>query len=161
MQIADSLRVRARNEQDVLQVVGWVPDAAALYLFSGTRLTWPLTAQQLQSMVGVDGVTSSVVVLPSGDLVGHFDLAIDASVARLGRVIVNPALRGRGLAITVVHLALAEAQQLGVEVVRLNVISTNEPAIRTYRRAGFTAVAGNPDRAGVIVMERALGAVAL
>lgn len=93
-----SLSIRVRAERDVDEIVGWVPDAAALYLFAGPRLTWPLTASQLQGMVAIEGLTPSVVVASSGELVGHFDLTVDGQVARLGRVIVNPALRGRGLA---------------------------------------------------------------
>lgn len=111
---------------------------------------------KLQTMVAVEGLAASVVVSPAGDLVAHFDLTIDGTVARLGRVIVNPALRGRGLASAVVGLAVAEAQRLGAEVVRLNVITTNEPAIRAYLRAGFEVVAGASSRTDVTVMERPL-----
>lgn len=97
MLIAGSLRVRARSDQDVHDIVRWVPDPAALYLFSGPRLTWPLSAQQLHSLTGTTaGMTPSVVVSPAGELVGHFDLTLDESIARLGRLIVNPSLRGRG-----------------------------------------------------------------
>lgn len=157
MRISDPLRVRARSDQDVHEVVRWVPDAAALYFFSGPRLTWPLTAQQLQGLTGATaGMTPSVVVSSAGELVGHFDLTLDESIARLGRLIVNPSLRGRGLAIPVVDLALIEAQRLGADVVRLNVISKNETAVRTYRRAGFVVVAGDADRADVTTMERRL-----
>lgn len=151
-----SLSIRDRRERDVREIVSWVPDAAALHLFSGPRLVWPLTPEQLQNMAPVGGLTASVVVSPSGDLVGHFDLTIDESVARLGRVIVKPALRGRGLASAVLDLALAEARRLGADVIRLNVVSSNEPAIRAYRRAGFTAADAIPDRPDVTVMERQL-----
>jgi len=157
MEIDDApLRVRARDERDVHEIVEWITDAAALHLFSGPGLTWPLTTGQLQSMSAIDGLTAWVVVEPSEGLLGHFDLTVDGPVARLGRVIVNPALRGRGRAIALVDLALAQARQLGAETIRLNVIRTNEPAIRTYRRAGFVAVPGDPDRADVTVMERRL-----
>ena len=151
-----SLSIRVRNERDVDEIVGWVPDAAALYLFSGLRLTWPLTASQLQGMVAIEGLAPSVVVTSSGELVGHFDLTVDGQVARLGRVIVKPALRGRGLAGVIVDLAVAEAQRFGADIVRLTVISTNEPAVRAYRRAGFAPVAGDPGRGDVTAMERAV-----
>lgn len=156
MRSAGSLRVRARRERDVREIVGWVPDPAALRLFSGSRLAWPLSASQLQSMADIPGMAPSVVVTSSGRLVGHFDLTLDGPVARLGRVIVNPALRGRGLAIVVVRLALAEAERLGADVVRLNVVSTNEPALRAYRRAGFTTGERMPGRADVTTMEHRL-----
>lgn len=162
MQIDEaSLSIRVREEGDVQEIVEWVPDATALYLFSGPRLRWPLTASQLQGMVTLEGLTPSVVVTSSGELVGHFDLTVAGPVARLGRVIVNPALRGRGLAGVIVNLAVAEAQRLGADVVRLTVISTNEPAVRAYRRAGFALVAGDPERGDVTAMERSVVASSL
>ena len=150
----DALDVRARSEPDAYEVVGWVEDAQALYLFSGPRLTWPLTAEQLQDMLATEGLTAWVVVSRTGELVAHFDLTIDVTLARLGRVIVNPELRGRGLASRVVDLAVTQAQRLGAEVVRLNVITTNESAIRAYRRASFDVLPGASIRADVTVMER-------
>ncbi len=150
----DELRIRPRNDADVREVVGWVEDAAGLYLFSGSRLAWPLTADQLQSMATIEGLSAWAIVSSTGDLVAHFDLTIDGVVARLCRVIVNPALRGRGFATPVAGFAVREAQRLGAEVVRLNVISTNEPAIRAYRRAGFQAVPRDAGSADMTVMER-------
>ena len=150
----DVLNVRARSEADAREVVGWVEHAQALYLFSGPRLTWPLTVEQLQGMLAIEGLAASVVVSRTGEVVAHFDLTIDGALARLGRVIVKPELRGRGLASRIVDLAVAQAQRLGAEVVQLNVITTNEPAIRAYRRAGFDALPGASSRANVTVMER-------
>lgn len=131
-----------------------MPDAAALYLFTGPRLRWPLTASRLQGMVTIEGLTPSVVVTSSGELVGHFDLTVTGPVARLGRVIVNPVLRGRGFAGVIGDLAVAEAHRLGAEVVRFAVINTNEPAVHAYRRAGFAPLAGDTGRRDVTVMER-------
>ena len=151
-----SLSIRLRDERDIQEIVGWVPDATALYLFTGPRLRWPLTASQLQGMLTIEGLTPSVAVTSSGELVGHFDLTVAGAVARLGRVIVNPALRGRGFGGVIVDFAVAEAQRLGADVLRLTVISTNEPAVRAYRRAGFTPVAGDSERRDVTVMERSV-----
>lgn len=153
------LNTRPRSAQDVRDVVGWTHDEAALYLFSGSRLVWPLTVEQLQSMPAREGLAASVVVTPTGDLVAHFDLTMGGVVARLGRVVVNPALRGRGLASVVVALACAEAQRLGAAVVRFNVITANEPATRTYTHAGFVVVEGESSRPGVMTMERPVIAV--
>ncbi|WOF22574.1 GNAT family N-acetyltransferase [Microbacterium betulae] len=156
MPIGGSLSIRARDERDVRKIVGWVPDAAALYLFSGPRMTWPLTVQQMQDMVAIRGSTPYAVVTVSDDLVGHFDLTIDGTIARLGRVIVSPALRGQGLPADVVDLAFAQARRLGADAVHLNVIAANVPALRTYWRAGFATTEGDTDRADVIAMERRL-----
>lgn len=153
------LSTRPREERDLGMIVGWVPDADALYLFTGPRLTWPLTAAQLRESTDAEGRTASVVVSSSGEPVGHFDLVIDGGVARLGRVIIAPAFRGRGLAAELVALAVREARSAGADRLRLNVILTNTRALRTYVRAGFVEVPGASDRADMTVMERSLRAV--
>jgi len=48
--------------------------------------------------------------------------------------------------------ALLQAGRQGATRVRLNVIRGNEPALRTYRRAGFREVSPSP-RVDVVPME--------
>jgi ribosomal protein S18 acetylase RimI-like enzyme len=91
----------------------------------------------------------------SDEPLGHFDLTLDGEVARLGRVCINPVHRGLGLAHTLVGLAIDRARSLGASQLRLNVIVGNDPAIRTYERAGFTT-SPRSDLPDVRVMSRAL-----
>ncbi|WP_255160959.1 GNAT family N-acetyltransferase [Microcella humidisoli] len=151
-----SLVVRPRRPADVLEVVSWIASAKVLYSFSGARLQWPLTSIQLENLTHTEGLSPFVVVGSADRLVGHFDLRVDERVAWLGRVAVKPEFQGRGLAIEVVNAALVQAQELGADAVRLRVIATNEPAIRTYLRAGFATGLPDPERPSVLLMERSL-----
>ncbi len=75
-----------------------------------------------------------------GLMVAHAQFALDwrHGVARLARVGVNPACRGRGLAVPFLRLILARVFAVpGFERVELNVYSFNAAAIRTYERLGF------------------------
>lgn len=152
----DDFTLRARTKQDSSEIVSWVSDSHALYDFSGPRLQWPLTASQLNDMEQVKGLTAWVATQQTGDIFGHFDLTLVANEAHLGRVIIHPAMRGIGLASSLLRMALLQAQTLGAEAVRLNVISTNEPAIRTYSRAGFSVLTGASERQDVTVMIKRL-----
>lgn len=147
------MTARPRTDRDLEQIVSWIPDADALFLFSGTRLSWPLTEAGLRDLTHTAGLVAFGVIDARGDLVGHFDLAVEGGCARLGRVIVDPARRGRGYARGLLRVAGEQAGRRGAEVVRLNVVTTNEPAIRAYRRAGFTVVADGSNRPDVTVME--------
>jgi ribosomal protein S18 acetylase RimI-like enzyme len=60
----------------------------------------------------------------------------------LGGMYVREALRSRGLAEAIVKAVLAHAREL--EQVQLSVATTNERAIRLYRRLGFEAYATEP-----------------
>lgn len=68
----------------------------------------------------------------------HFDLTIDDDVAHLGRLLIDPQLRRNGLAHVVDGFAKRQAKTHGASEMRLNVITGNESAIRTYLRVGFT-----------------------
>lgn len=136
-------------------MVGWVPDAEALHLFTGTRLTWPLTAAQLPTMEG-DGLSAWMLVEDGTEAVlGHVDLTVDGEVARIGRVLLDPACRGHGLAHVLIGLAIEQARALGATELLLNVIAGNEAAIRTYARAGFVEMPQS-DRPEAHVMARPL-----
>ncbi|MET4001780.1 MULTISPECIES: GNAT family N-acetyltransferase [Arthrobacter] len=132
------ISIRQRKEADLDTIVGWVPDAAALYLFTGSRLTWPLSTKKLSEMESNPNLSAWIGSSDSnGKRVGHFDLTQHGVSFRIGRVIIDPAQRGQGLAGLLVAQAVAKGQALGASRITLNVIAGNSPAIRTYERIGF------------------------
>ncbi|WP_167133420.1 GNAT family N-acetyltransferase [Paramicrobacterium chengjingii] len=145
-------RVRRRTSSDCANVVRWVPDAEALYLFTGPRLKWPLTATQLADMEQICGFSAWVMVeAETATLVGHFDLMLNGHEARVGRILIAPEMRGRGLARVLLRSVTERARELGASRLVLNVIVGNEPAIRAYESAGFVTVTGI-DRSDVRAM---------
>ncbi len=71
---------------------------------------------------------------------GHFQLGFEPRTrqAFLGRVIIGPPHRGRGLALPLTELAAARAfARPWVHRIELRVYEHNAPAIAAYRRAGF------------------------
>jgi ribosomal protein S18 acetylase RimI-like enzyme len=151
-----SLHIRPRTAGDCAVIVSWIADAGALYQFTGSRLRWPLTVAQLTEMEDQDVFTAWTLTDKASDAtIGHFDLTIEKHVARIGRVIIDPARRGRGLAGVLMRFALEQAQLLGAESAQLNVIANNQAAIRTYLRAGFSEQPF-PDRPDVHRMAMAI-----
>ncbi len=134
------LSLRQRNADDQRRVVAWIPDAAALFMFTGPRLSWPLNPDQLLAMESDLLGAWMVIDEENNEPVGHFDLRTDNCTAWLGRVLINPSQRGRGLSHVLIRLAIEQARTLGVRQLRLNVIVGNERAISTYERAGFTEI---------------------
>ena len=75
-----------------------------------------------------------------GATAGHCQAALDwrHGVARLGRVAVNPAFRGRGLAAPFLRQVIDRIfADPAFKRVELNVYTFNNAAIRTYRGLGF------------------------
>ena len=135
-----TLTVRAREASDLTAVVDWVPDSEALHLFAATSLTWPLSPQQLAEVGEIPGRTSWMLVdaADASSPLAHADLTVRGDRARIGRVIVDPARRGRGLGATLVRLVIGEARRVGCTQVDLLVIEGNARAFRTYEGLGFT-----------------------
>lgn len=153
MQNGSALSLRERDDSDLPSIVSWVADAEALRLFTGPHLSWPFTAGDLRELTAARGLIPYVVVDDSSHLVGHFDLLLDGNLARLGRVIVDPAQRGRGYARRLVDLAVEEAYRWGASRVRLSVVTSNTRAVHVYRAAGFLAQPPEDHRPGITVME--------
>ena len=99
----------------------------------------------------LEGLTAWIVEDEDFTAAGHLDLTLDGRSARLGRVIIDPEKRGRGLAHSLIDLAIMKARELRASQLELNVIEGNLSAIRTYERAGFTA-RSTPVRPGVATM---------
>ncbi|KQM60904.1 GNAT family N-acetyltransferase [Agreia sp. Leaf210] len=147
---------RRANADDYERVLGWVPDADALYLFAGPSLVWPPSAAQFAEIAQRSGFSAWMV----GDdehpaAWGHFDLTMQDDSARLGRVIIDPRYRGRGLGRALTQAAIEKARALGASDVRLAVVSDNEPAVKAYRRAGFEEIV-DPERSQFTAMRYAI-----
>jgi predicted GNAT family N-acyltransferase len=83
---------------------------------------------------GLDSEALHVVAYDGGRLVGTCRLVFDHGIARLGRMAVEPDLRGRGIGAAVLAEAEREARREGAERIRLHAQTS---ARSLYERAGF------------------------
>jgi RimJ/RimL family protein N-acetyltransferase len=141
---SSDLRIRTLTRDDFATILTWFPDEAALVQWGGPDVRFPLDAEQLEGPLQESLLQPPARLIWVGELDGrviaHASVALDwrHGVARLGRVCVNPAYRGRGLAVPFLSqirdivFGMAEFERL-----ELNVYTRNHAAIRTYKRLGF------------------------
>lgn len=140
----DDLALRPLQADDCDALLRWVGSADALLQWAGPRdLSWPLTREQLTSdlQAADDRRVPFAAVRGKGrDLVGHAMLtSLPAhGVGVLGRVMIAPAHRGRGLGTALMR----EVVRLGFDERRLHrlqlaVYDFNLPAIACYQSVGF------------------------
>ncbi|MGH8541058.1 MAG: GNAT family N-acetyltransferase [Stenotrophobium sp.] len=84
--------------------------------------------------------TSPASRLPSPAIAGCLILLTRANsrAARIYSVVVDPAVRGRGIAARLVQTAEAGARKQGLSVITLEVRTDNAPARALYRKHGYT-----------------------
>ncbi|MFC9296623.1 GNAT family N-acetyltransferase [Streptomyces sp. NPDC057011] len=112
----------------------WVTTPAELMTWAGPAFTWPLDDAQLTAYAAEPGRRTWTAVTPAGDPVGHASLA----GTRLGRILIAPEARGRGLGETLVSLAVSHAfGELRLPELGLGVWAHNTTAIRLYEKLGF------------------------
>jgi RimJ/RimL family protein N-acetyltransferase len=122
----------------------WFADESAVVQWGGPMVHYPLDAVQMQSMLE-EGTSDPPrrqcwMAEQDGDWVGHVQLGFDwrNGNATLGRVIVNPDERGKGLSTLMLKLAIKQAFDYPqIDRLELNVYTFNQPAIRAYSSLGF------------------------
>jgi len=138
------LRIRPLTRADFATILTWFPDEAALVQWGGPDVRFPLDAAQLERPLEESLVQPPARLIWVGELetsvIAHATVALDwrHGVARLGRVCIDPAYRGRGLAVPFLSrirdivFGMAEFERL-----ELNVYTRNHADIRVYQRLGF------------------------
>lgn len=104
---------------------------------------------------GRDGEALHVVAMRNGELVGTCRVIVEDGLGRLGRMAVEPELRGRGLGATMLDEAERVASAAGAKRMRLH---AQVAARSLYERAGYATVGETFLEEGIehVTMERRL-----
>jgi RimJ/RimL family protein N-acetyltransferase len=134
------------TEADIDPLLGWISSHEELLLWTASSFGYPLTRehirQHLQDCAARgDRLPFKAVESASGEAIGYVEIGgIDPrnQSARIGRVLLAPGARGRGLGVEMMRAALAHAfDVLHVHRVELGVFDVNPRAIACYERTGF------------------------
>ena len=122
-------------------ISGWVGSRAEVTMFGGTRLSWPLSTEEVLAMAEEPGREVYVLLdqqrLPVAT--GSVLIKADGS-ARIGRVLVDPQRRGEGFGRDIMEALIEYGEaQSSVGVIRLGVYEHNTVAQGLYERLGFKA----------------------
>lgn len=138
-----SLRVPATA--DYAAIASWIPDAESALRWAGPRVSFPFTASGLPALLAVPGGGESSYCLVDGAAdpcgFGQHWVAQPGTV-HLGRLIVAPNARGRGLGRALCEqLVCAACASSAAAAVTLRVYRDNPIAVRLYASLGFAEVA--------------------
>ena len=141
------MKLRPYEKTDSHVICSWIKDEAALYKWSANRIGhYPLLGDELnEEYFGREYPTPMhpmTMLDDEGKISGHILLRYsepdDLSHIRLGFVIVDSEKRGQGFGRKLLELAKEYAvKELGAKKISLGVFSSNPPAIKCYKAAGF------------------------
>ena len=128
---------------DAKSILSWINDEKTMKMWSRNVFSsYPLTEAELNSYYlakSEEGEFCPLSFWDDNTLAGHAIISIDGNVARMGFIIIDPALRGAGFGKKIVSLALGFAfSKSGVEKVTLYVYDKNISAYNCYIKLGFT-----------------------
>ncbi len=132
------LRLRPYNINDAQTILGWTNEEMAFYKWTaGVLGKYPLTVEQFNEVSNLMAFTA----VDDDDIVGFFTLRRPGDShdeLRVGFVIVNPAIRGKGFGKKMLTLGIKFAKEIyGAKKASLGVFKNNEPAYYCYRSVGF------------------------
>ncbi len=134
-------------KEDFKLLISWITTPELLVQWSGAHFKYPLDHSQLETYISSANQENSseyifkVIEAETGDVIGHISLGrIDRvnETARVGKVFVSPAARGKGYASQMIQQILFLAfKDLKLNRVSLGVFDFNRGAFRIYEKAGF------------------------
>ena len=140
--------LRPYRSDDAEKIVSWLTSEHAFALWSAGRYdAYPLTAENMNSRMKRDE-TGKVIALTMTDfgrsVVGHLLMRFfdeRKEDLRFFSIIVDSALRGRGLGTTLLQLAEAFAlDTLNAKRITISVFAENAPALACYDRLGYRLI---------------------
>lgn len=146
-----NLRLRPYRIKDGEYVASWIKDEYGLYQWSADRMNqYPLTAEILNAhyaeYADSDAFWEMTAVDEEGIPRGHFIMRYpeeNREILRLGFIIVDSELRGKGYGKTMLNLAIRYAFEfLQVRTITLGVFANNPSAFHCYRAVGFQVIEG-------------------
>lgn len=142
MDSSRGLHLETAGHNDVPEIASWVTSEIDVLTFAGLSLKYPISAHDLFDPA--NGQWESYVLWSNSDVVATGALQ-DRSPGevRVGRVLVDPAQRGRGLGRSIMRLLINRAAtRAGVTHLTLGVFERNLPARALYESLGFIVVDG-------------------
>lgn len=140
------MRLREYKKEDAISIVSWIKSERELKLWSADRYNkFPLTPLDINNFYEFCLTTDKIypyTLVDDNKVIGHFILRVPdknaPSTLRLGFIIVNSSLRGRGYGKVLMAKAIKCAHDtLNAKKLTLGVFINNTSAYNCYKKCGF------------------------
>lgn len=143
------MNLRNYISSDANEVIKWIKDERALRLWSADRYgDFPITADDINNnytkCIPFENFYPMTLV-DNNKIIGHIVLrnpdSIHKEIVRLGFIIVDDSLRGKGYGKILIEEAIKYAKSnLNAKEINLGVFENNDSAYHCYKSAGFKEI---------------------
>lgn len=147
------MNFRAYIEEDAEKILSWIKDEREFRLWSADRYKdFPCLPEDINDNYKQCEAMSNFfpfTLEDDGKVIGHVILrnpSDNKEIVRLGFIIVDSSIRGKGYGKKLIEEAIKYAKdELGAKEINLGVFSNNESAFECYKAVGFEVVSIEKD----------------
>lgn len=137
------MKLRPFSIEDAPVILSWIKDKTDFRKWSADRYSsYPPKPEDMLAQYANDIIFPFTAIDDAGKVIGHIILRYPDSsktVIRLGFIIIDNQLRGKGYGKQMLELTIQKAQRdYKVQKITLGVFDNNPSAIRCYESVGFT-----------------------
>jgi RimJ/RimL family protein N-acetyltransferase len=137
------MKLRPFDIDDAPIILSWIKNKTDFRKWSADRYSsYPPKPENMLVQYANDNIFPFTAIDDAGKVIGHIILRYPDSsktVIRLGFIIIDNQLRGKGYGKQMLELAIQKAKQnYNAHKITLGVFDNNPSAIRCYESAGFT-----------------------
>ncbi len=152
------MQLRQPLPDDYLSLASWIGDARQCLRWAGAIVPYPFAAEELSRLLIVPlpgGETSWSLAGAGGELLAFGQLwQREPGCAHMGRVIVAPEARRKGVGHSLCSQLMSKAAGGGFGRISLRVYRDNVSAVRLYMSLGFTEIASEAN--GEVILMQAV-----
>ncbi len=132
------MELREANKADCLLLMSWFEDKAALQIWSGPNVRYPLNQESFTEDIQLAKLDSYILEDEDNNLVAFGQFYERLGRCHLGRLVVNPIYRRQGFGeLLIKKLGQKGQSTLGLKGLSLFVLKTNKVALALYRKMDF------------------------
>lgn len=133
------MRLTQPSDEHFIQLMSWFSSEDELSNWSGPNFRYPFDLSSFKSDLNLNILKSFSLISSERALLAFGQYYLRLGKCHLGRLVVNPSLRGQGIASHLIsQLSVLGKSDLSTESCSLFVLGHNESAIQAYTKLGFS-----------------------
>ncbi len=132
------MKLTVPTDQQLVELMSWFSSEEQLTVWSGPNFSYPFDLKSFKRDLKLNMLSSFSMVSSEDDLLAFGQYYLRLGKCHLGRLVVNPHFRGKGVVASLIgQLSVLGKSDLNTQSCSLFVLDHNKSAIKAYTKLGF------------------------